>query len=112
MLNPTPGISTCPVRRARKRKNLFPKTRPNLRPEPPGQVQGRTTAAPELNAPITLVRRTGEKVTPVGKAEVLRASSQKTLARRITGQGMAELPVRAGDQAIVRFPSYSSLGEQ
>ncbi len=61
---------------------------------------------------VTLVRRTGEKVTPVGKAEVLRASSQKTLARRITGQGMAELPVRAGDQAIVRFPSYSSLGEQ
>lgn len=61
---------------------------------------------------VTLVRRTGDKVTTVGKAEVLRASSQKTLARRIAGQGMAELPVRAGDQAIVRFPAYTTLGEK
>ncbi|HQI49491.1 MAG TPA: hypothetical protein PLN61_12620, partial [bacterium] len=59
---------------------------------------------------VTIVRRDGNKVTPLGKAEILKAKMQQTVARRIEVKGMAALPMRAGDQAIARQAAYTTLG--
>ncbi len=63
-----------------------------------------------LRQTVTIVRQDGGKMMPVGKAEVLRAKSQQTVARRVSARGIAELPVRTGDQAVYRNPAYTSLG--
>jgi type IV pilus assembly protein PilQ len=59
---------------------------------------------------VTIVRREGDRVKPVGMAEVLRAKSQQTVARRVASKGMADVPLRAGDQAVIRYTAFTSLG--
>jgi len=71
--------------------------------------KGLNTAA-LVKQTVTIVRRDGARVTPLGKAEVLKAKLQQTVARRVEVKGMAALPVRAGDQAVVRQAAYTSLG--
>ena len=68
-------------------------------------------AAALLNQTVTIVHRKGAGYEPIAKAEVLRAQSARTVARRVAVQGMANSPLRAGDRAVVRYADLMRQAE-